>query len=91
MPRQMKLFPQDERAAKESIQKQKVLDALKEQEREERDLDYERKKQAKLNRRPKSEFYQCDCGIRLHWRVAFGHRSGCPQCHKPISLSDIFE
>lgn len=87
MPRQRKLFQKDEREAKELKKQQRA----REERSREREIEREREKRKKLNRKPKSEFYECACGIKLHWRVAYGHKSGCPQCHKPINLSDIFE
>ncbi|MHA1263889.1 MAG: hypothetical protein ACTSRS_01520 [Candidatus Helarchaeota archaeon] len=91
MARQRKLFITEDRKEQEKQRKQKVLELFKEKQRKEREINREKEKLRKINRRPKTEFYQCECGIKLYWRVAYGHRSGCPQCHKPIPLSKIFE
>ena len=40
---------------------------------------------------PKIQFYECKCGISMHWKVAEGRRDGCPKCGKKIPLADIFE
>ncbi|HUY00496.1 MAG TPA: hypothetical protein VMV49_13130 [Candidatus Deferrimicrobium sp.] len=90
MSRQRKLFQVEEKKEKQKEIRRKALEATKEEKRKEREIEREEEKQKKTNRKPKNEFYQCECGILLHWRVAYGHRSGCPQCHKPIPLSDIF-
>ncbi|NVM56017.1 MAG: hypothetical protein HWN66_20130 [Candidatus Helarchaeota archaeon] len=91
MPRQKKLFKEEEIKEKELKRQQKVLADARDKRSREREIERETEKQRKLNRKPKNEFYQCECGIRLHWRVAYGRKSGCPQCHKPIPLSEIFE
>ena len=91
MPKQKTLFPEDEIKAKEREKLQKALEIAKEREITEREIEREKEKDKKLNRKPKNEFYRCECGILLHWKVAYGRRSGCPQCHKPIPLSEIFE
>lgn len=92
MPRQRKLFVAEERKEIENQRKEKALEALREAKRLRREVEREKEKLKKINRQPKSEYYHCECGILLHWRVAYGHhRSGCPQCHKPIPLSEIFE
>ena len=91
MPRQVKLFPTEEKKQKELEQQQKVTQKASEKRREERETERETEKIRKLNRKPKNEFYVCECGLVLHWKVAYGRRSGCPQCHKPIPLSDLFE
>ncbi|MHA1315304.1 MAG: hypothetical protein ACTSRB_15480 [Candidatus Helarchaeota archaeon] len=50
-----------------------------------------RGKKARIDRtRPKSEFYTCECGLMMHWKVAEGRRDGCPACGKPIPLSELF-
>lgn len=91
MPRQRKLFKVDEIKEKEEKIERENQKKAREIKSRERELKREQEKQKKLNRKPKNEFYHCKCGIKLHWRVAYGHRSGCPQCHKPIPISDIFE
>jgi hypothetical protein len=91
MPRQVKLFPTEDRKQKELEEQQKIAEDESEKRRVERETDREREKLKKLNRKPKNEFYHCECGLVLHWKVAYGRRSGCPQCHKPIALSDLFE
>lgn len=91
MPRQSKLFKDDEIKEKKLKKQQKVLKAAREKESREREINRERDKFRKLNRKPKKEFYLCECGILMHWRVAYGRKSGCPQCQKPIPVSEIFE
>lgn len=91
MSKQRKLFREEESKDREREEQEKVLEAARERKRKEREIEREREKERKLNRKPKNEFYRCKCGILLHWRVAYGRRSGCPQCHKPIPLSEIFE
>lgn len=91
MPRQRKLFVVDEKKEKELAKERKKLEIAREQRSKQREIEREREKEKKINRKPKNEFYRCECGISLHWRVAYGHRAGCPQCHKPIPLSEIFE
>jgi len=91
MPRQRKLFLEEDRKLRQETKREGELEASRERRREERAIIREKERQIKANRKPKNEFYQCECGILLHWRVAYGHRSGCPQCHKPIPLSEIFE
>jgi len=91
MPRQVKLFPTEEIKQKQLEKQQKAVEKANEKRREEREIEREREKVRKLNRKPKNEFYHCECGLVLHWKVAYGRRSGCPQCHKPIPLSDLFE
>lgn len=91
MSRQRKLFPAEEKKAEESERHEKFLEQAREERRRARELEREREKEKKLKRKPKDEFYRCDCGLVLHWRVAYGRRSGCPQCNKPIYLSEIFE
>ncbi|MHA1652002.1 MAG: hypothetical protein ACTSYB_17600 [Candidatus Helarchaeota archaeon] len=91
MPRQKKLFPKDESKERQKEKREKLLEEAREKRRREREIEREREKERKLNRKPKNEFYHCECGLVLHWRVAYGRRSGCPQCHKPIPLSEIFE
>lgn len=41
-------------------------------------------------KKPKVQYYKCDCGLTMHWTVAEGRRDGCPQCGRPIPLSSIF-
>jgi rubrerythrin len=91
MPRQAKLFPAEEKKQQELDKQQKETEAADDKHREEREQEHEKEKIKKLNRKPKNEFYRCECGLVLHWKVAYGRRSGCPQCHKPIPLSDLFE
>ena len=91
MSRQAKLLPTEDKKQKELDKKQKDSKEADDKRREERDQEREQEKIRKLNRRPKNEFYHCECGLVLHWKVAYGRRSGCPQCHKPIPLSDLFE
>ncbi len=91
MAKQKKLFPEDEIKERKREKQQKVLEDAREKKSKEREIERETIKEKKLNRKPKSEFYHCECGLVLHWRVAYGRRSGCPQCHKPIPLSAIFE
>ena len=44
-----------------------------------------------INRnKPKIEFYNCECGLIMHWTVAEGRRDGCPACGRSIPLSKIF-
>ena len=91
MAKQRKLFPGEEKKDKEREQTQKAMEEARELRRREREREREREKEKKLKRKPKNEFYKCECGLSLHWRVAYGRRSGCPKCHKPIPLSEIFE
>jgi hypothetical protein len=91
MSRQAKLLPAEDKKQKESDKKQKESKEADDKRREVRDQEREQEKIKKSNRKPKHEFYRCECGLVLHWKVAYGRRSGCPQCHKPISLSDLFE
>ncbi|MHC1592069.1 MAG: hypothetical protein ACXQS8_08275 [Candidatus Helarchaeales archaeon] len=50
-----------------------------------------KEKKFKIDRsKPKKEFYQCECGLILHWKVAEGHVDGCPRCGNPIPLFKIF-
>ncbi len=91
MVKQKKLFQADEKKETElKIKEQEKIEAV-EKRREEREAERERIRERRLKRKPKSEFYRCECGLILHWRVAYGRRSGCPQCHKSIPLSEIFE
>ncbi len=91
MVRQRKLFKAEDRKEKALQRKEKVLEASREEKSQIREKEREQERLRKLNRQPKEEFYRCQCGLLLHWRVAYGHKSGCPQCHKPIPASEIFE
>ncbi|MFX1296509.1 MAG: hypothetical protein ACFFD2_16840 [Promethearchaeota archaeon] len=88
--RQRKLFPEEDLKDKKIEKRQKELEKYREKKRLEHKIQREKDKEKKLNRKPKNEFYKCECGLILHWRVAYGRRSGCPQCNKPIPLSEIF-
>ena len=90
MVKQRKLFPADEKREKEREMRKKAREEAREKRRLEREAERERVKEKKQKRKPKAEFYRCECGLILHWRVAYGRRSGCPQCHKSIPLSEIF-
>ena len=84
--------------------KQEKLFAQEEKEKEEEEL-RERRRQVAIERRedykkhmemhhaktltPKQEYYTCSCGLRMHWKVAWGRRDGCPQCNKKFKKEDI--
>ena len=91
MSHQRKLFVAEERKERDEKKREEALEAKRAAKQRQREIEREREKFRELNKQPKAEFYQCECGLLLHWRVAFGHRSGCPQCHKPIPRSEIFE
>ena len=58
----------------------------------ERKKDYQKrlKIQREKNLRPKNEYFTCSCGLRMHWKVAWGRRDGCPKCNKRFTKKDIF-
>ena len=48
-------------------------------------------KLSEQSKKPKKEIYKCQCGLKMHWKVAEGRADGCPQCNRRIPLSEIFE
>ncbi|MHA1785514.1 MAG: hypothetical protein ACTSVY_14245 [Candidatus Helarchaeota archaeon] len=44
----------------------------------------------KFKKVPKNEFYICECGLKIHWKVAEA-RKMCPQCNARIKIEDIFD
>ena len=42
-------------------------------------------------KKPINEIYTCECGLKMHWKVAEGRSDGCPKCNRKIPLSEIFE
>ncbi|MHA1278037.1 MAG: hypothetical protein ACTSQI_01615 [Candidatus Helarchaeota archaeon] len=89
--RQKRLFPDEERKERKREKEEQILKKAQEQRRLAREVERERERERKSRRQPKNEFYQCECGLILHWRVAYGRRNGCPQCHKRIPLSKLFD
>ncbi len=91
MTKQKKLFPDEEIKDRKREERERILKDAREKRRKAREIEREQERERKAKRKPRSEFYNCECGLVLHWRVAYGRRSGCPQCHKKIPLSEIFQ
>ncbi|NHI91474.1 MAG: hypothetical protein EAX96_03155 [Candidatus Lokiarchaeota archaeon] len=39
---------------------------------------------------PKIEMYTCNCGLKIHWKIAEA-RKQCPQCNQKIDPNEIFD
>ena len=48
-------------------------------------------REGELWKKPINEIYTCECGLKMHWKVAEGRSDGCPKCNRKIPLSEIFE
>ncbi|TFF89477.1 MAG: hypothetical protein EU549_00465 [Promethearchaeota archaeon] len=85
--KQSKLF-----SKKEKDKKSKELKEKKHQEAIERKKDFQKhmKMHHKKNLEPKKQYYTCECGLIMHWKVAWGRRDGCPQCNRKVKKEDLF-
>ncbi|TFF86621.1 MAG: hypothetical protein EU551_01035 [Promethearchaeota archaeon] len=85
--KQSKLFIKREKERKEKELKEKKYN-----EAVERKNDYRKrvKNRGVENLKPKNEYFVCECGLRLHWKVAWARKDGCPQCNRKFKKKDIF-
>ena len=50
----------------------------------------EEKIEKKIKQIPKNELFICECGLKIHWKIADA-RKECPQCNKKIDPKEIFD